>query len=51
MVIEETKVMRAKIRALNQLCYTAVAHSIDCSWSVNAYRIFIHFPQLRPVES
>jgi hypothetical protein len=53
MVVEEAKVMRAKIMALNQWYYVIIApiHSIDCSWSVNTCQIFIHFPQLSPVES
>ena len=55
MIIEEAKVMRTKIMALNQWYYMHVViapiHSIDCSWSVNARQIFIHFPQLSPVES
>ena len=57
MIIEEAKVMRTKIMALNQWCYmhvvTVPIHStcIDCSWSVNSSQIFIHFPQLSPIES
>ena len=57
MIIEEAKVMRTKIMALNQWCcmhiVIAPIHStcIDCSWSDNARQLFIHFPQLSPVDS